>query len=86
MALSVKHPEAEKLARQVAELAGTSMTAGVITALQAHKKTLLKARDAELRLRQAREFLEREVWSLPDVHTELTEDEILGYGPSGASE
>ncbi len=86
MTLSIKNKQAEALAHEVAELSGDSITGGVIAALKAHKERLLRQADATQRLRHAHDCLEQEVWSLPNVGTDLTEDEILGYGPSGGAE
>lgn len=86
MALSIKNPRAEQLAQEVAELSENSITGAVIEALEIHKKKLLRDHTTQQRLRRAYAVLEQEIWSLPDVQNDLTDDQILGYGPSGAGE
>jgi antitoxin VapB len=89
MALNIKNREVERLAADVAKLAGESKTQAIRRALEERKgrlslRVVRKDRRAEL-LR----FLEREVW--PVVPRRLLgrrmsrkdEDAILGYGPRG---
>ena len=91
MALNIKDPETEQLAREVAELTGESKTAAVRTALRERKERLeFGRRTPEQRERALREWLERDVWPTipPAVRgkplTREEEEELLGYGEHGA--
>lgn len=59
MALSIKDPEAEKLAREVARLTGDTMTGAVIAALR--ERLAREARKAE-----DREYLTKEIMAIAD--------------------
>jgi antitoxin VapB len=90
MALNIKDPETERLAREVAELTGESKTAAVRTALRERKERLaFGRRTPEQRERALREWLEREVWPSmpPDILgkplSKEEEEELLGYGEHG---
>lgn len=81
MALNIKNPTAEHLARQLAEATGESLTDAVITAL--------RTRLAAVQQRQVRPELLAEVAELqaflraqPD-RDPRTADEILGYNEFG---
>lgn len=88
MALSIKDAEAERLAAEVAALAGESKTRAVRVALEERKRRLMRrrARSGEERLRR---FLVEEAWpQIPDdvLGKPLSREErerILGYGPEG---
>lgn len=86
MALNIKNPEAQALASEVARLSGQSITAAVIDALRDRKALLERRSNSRRRLQLARRFLELEVWPLPDAidAAGTSEDELLGYGESGA--
>ena len=82
MALSIKNPEAERLARELARVTGESLTEAVTEALRdrlvrkaGHKGDLDQVR-AEIRRIQAR------VAALP-VLDDRTPDEIIGYDEHG---
>jgi antitoxin VapB len=81
MALSIKHDEADRLARELAATTGESLTEAVLNALRERvhrekgKRRTLRARDE---LRAIRERCRR----LP-VLDNRTPDEILGYDDSG---
>lgn len=95
MALTIKNPETERLAAEVAELAGETEAEAVRNALQERKLRLaprLEPSPSE-RAEQVDRFwkhLEAEVW--PKIPAELRgkgiskkeREEILGYGPEGA--
>lgn len=87
MALNIKDPETERLAAEVAELAGESKTGAVREALRERKRRLLLERGG--RGDRLLAWLERDVWPyLPeDVRgrtlTKEEEEEILGFGPEG---
>jgi antitoxin VapB len=89
MALNIKNAEVERLADDVARLAGESKTEAVRRALSERKQRLAHRVDPSDREDRIRRYLEREVWPLvpPDeVGRRLTSDEedaILGFGPPG---
>jgi antitoxin VapB len=82
MALSIKDPEADRLAREVAQLTGESLTAAVKSALserlerERHKRR--DPRDLAERLNE----IARHCASLPD-HDTRAADEIVGYDENG---
>ncbi len=82
MALSIKNEETEKLARELAQVRGMSMTAAVTEAL---REALLRLRGRRrvpvLRERLAR--IAERCAALPDRETRSA-DEILGYDGDGA--
>lgn len=88
MALNIKNAEVEKLAEELARLAGTSKTEIIRQALLEHREragALVPAGNREERLRG---FLELRVW--PKVPAEAgrrwsrdEEDAALGYGDFG---
>lgn len=87
MALTVKNPEVERLAEEVARLTGETKTEAIRKALLERKARLLcpqrPSKESVL------EFLEREVWpklppeSLGKAPTRAEQEEILGFGPEG---
>jgi antitoxin VapB len=89
MALNIKDPETERLAAEVAALAGESKTRAVRQALSERKQRLLLAQSGRARGDRIVELLERKLWSrLPDgvrgtVLTKEQEEAILGFGPEG---
>lgn len=89
MALNIKDAETDRLAAEVAELAGETKTRAVKVALQERREKLRREATVEQRAERLRRFLEDEVWPLvpPEVRgkplTREEEDEILGYGPEG---
>ena len=87
MALSIKNPEVEQLAAEVAHLAHESKTEAIRQALL-ERRARLRARAGESPGRQGlRDYLERDVWPLVPrgelgrVLSREEEDQILGYGP-----
>lgn len=82
MALSIKHPEADRLARELADRTGESITDAVLIALRERMKRLPQRGGSSSRiageLRAARERLARY-----PVIDGRTPDEILGYDESG---
>ena len=81
MALSIKHDEADRLARDLARLTGESLTEAVLNSLRER----LSRKQAEVGHRHmVHDLLEigRRCSSLP-VLDELSEEEILGYDDSG---
>ena len=89
MALNLKDPETERLAAEVAAMAGENKTQAIRRALQERKERLAFQIAPRDRLRDAYRFLEEEVWPVvpkPALGRRLTrkqEDRILGYGPAG---
>ncbi len=81
MALNIKHPEADRLARELAVATGETLTTAVLHALrerlerQKRASTTLRAKDVlrEVRLRLSRY----------PVLDPRTADEILGYDDRG---
>ena len=89
MGLNIKNPEVERLAAEVAALAGESKTEAIRRAL-AERRERLRYRGARRdTYGHALEFLKREVWPrIPKAQrgrrpTPAEEAEILGYGPEG---
>lgn len=81
MALSIKHPEADRLARELARRTGKPITTAVIDAL--------KSEIARDKLRRGRKdlvermlLIARRCAALPNLDTRH-EDEILGYDQRG---
>jgi antitoxin VapB len=81
MALNIKSSEAHRLARQLAEITGTSMTVAVTEALRRTLKSEARPGRPELLLKEVAE-IQRFVADLPDRDTRTT-DEILGYDEHG---
>jgi antitoxin VapB len=81
MALSIRNPETEKLAREVAQLTGESLTEAIGKSLQERLDRLRKYRKPEKVRRDIDEILDR-VHALPILDTR-SEDEILGYDENG---
>ncbi len=89
MALNIKDPEAERLAAEVAELAGESKTRAVRVALAERRERLVLRSPRPDRGRALVRFLEEEVWpQIPETElgrslTRAEREEILGYGSEG---
>ena len=91
MALNIKDQETEKLAAEVAELAGESKTGAVRQALRERRDRLeLERGGKEKRRRDLLQFMETRIW--PQIPKELRgqppmtkaeREEILGIGPEG---
>ena len=81
MPLSIKNPETEKLARELAKCSGKSITEAITDAL---RETLVRAkgrRQGENLIEEVDDILRR-VDSLP-VLDKRSADEILGYDETG---
>ena len=84
MALSIKHPEADRLARELAAVTGESLTQAIVIALrerlqrQRHRR---RGRGRRPLADQLREISER-CASLP-VLDERSADEVIGYDDRG---
>jgi antitoxin VapB len=89
MALTIKNPEVERLAEEVARLSGQNKTQAVRQALEEKRDRLSLRLSRAARTIQRRRFLEREIWAdIPDElldkpHDDALDDEILGYAPDG---
>lgn len=89
MALSIKDPVAERLAAEVASLAGESKTEAVRVALRERRERLLLTAGRGARGESLLRFLQDEVWPLlpPEAGraplTKAEREEILGYGADG---
>ena len=90
MALSLKNAEVERLAEEVAQLAGESKTEAVRRALAERRQRLVYRLGHADRGERLLRFLEQEVWpqapngELGRRMTKQEEDQILGYGETGA--
>ena len=89
MALNIKNAEVERLAAEVAGLAGETKTEAIRRALEERKGRLALRVGRRDRRADFLRFLERDVW--PKIPRRLLgrrlsrkdEDEILGYGSRG---
>ena len=83
MALSLKDPETDRLAREVAKLTGETLTEAVRNSLidRLARERLRRGRPAQ-RLADALDTLARECAALPDLDTRSA-DEILDYDQNG---
>jgi antitoxin VapB len=82
MALGIKDPEADRLARAVVELTGESLTDAVRTALAERLEREQRRRRQEPDLAARLDALARECAALPD-HDTRSADEIIGYDEHG---
>lgn len=81
MALSIKHPEADHLARELAARTGESLTEAVLNALR-ERLERQKSRAPGLRLRDEIRAIGKRCAALP-VLDPRSPDEILGYDEHG---
>jgi antitoxin VapB len=81
MAMSIKSIEVERLAREISEKTGESLTSTLQTALQERLERLKRQRRGHILLSQLEEILHR-VDRLP-VLDSRTPDEIIGYDEHG---
>jgi antitoxin VapB len=92
VALTIKNPEVERLAAEVARLTGETKTQAIRVALEERRRRLNSDVDQEARAAEILHWLETEVWSLvPEElrgqpHDSRRDDEIIGYGPDGLPE
>jgi len=88
MALNIKDPETERLAAEVAALAGESKTRAVRVALRERRQRLQMLHPKKPQ-RSLRQFLEEEIWPnmppgvLGKPISKEEREEILGIGPEG---
>jgi antitoxin VapB len=81
MAISIKSMEAERLAREIAEKTGESLTGAILTALQERLDRLKNQRRTQVLTSQLDDILRR-VDAMPILDSRR-EDEILGYDDDG---
>jgi antitoxin VapB len=82
MAISLKDPETDRLARAVAALTGETLTAAVRKALAERlERERLKRGDRDARLARIREIAER--FARLPVYDDRSPDEIVGYDETG---
>lgn len=87
MALNIKDPDTERLAAEVAALAGETKTRAINIALHERLDRLTAAGQA--RAQRLRRFLMEEAWpQLPETVlgaglSKAQRESILGYGPEG---
>jgi len=81
LALSIKDPETENLARQIARETGESLTKAIQRALRERWERLPERRRGRIMTEKLQDILRR-VDALPTLDTR-PEDEILGYDSRG---
>jgi antitoxin VapB len=89
MALNIKNSEVERLAAEIARLAGESKTEAIRRALLDRKERLVLRRGSSAKLVRLQRLLENRIW--PEVPKDVIgqpiskkdREEILGYGPRG---
>jgi antitoxin VapB len=81
MALSIKHPEADRLARELADATGESLTDAIIQALR-DRLTREQGRRRPPRLRDEIRAIRQRCAALP-VRDHRSPDEILGFDGQG---
>lgn len=89
MALNIKDPETERLAKEVAELTGESKTRAIRSSLAERKERLSLRGTKRHRREDLLRLLEEEIW--PSIPPKLLgkklsrreKERILGYGPEG---
>jgi antitoxin VapB len=81
MALNIKDPEADRLARAVAELTGESLTKAVTEALRERLERVRRRRAGRSLAEELNEIALR-CAALPDLDTR-SPDEIIGYDEHG---
>ncbi len=77
MALSIRNPKAEQLAREIAAISGENMTLATITALEERLQRLRGRRMAPDIAQEIKNIAQR-CQKLPDLDQRLP-DQILGY-------
>jgi antitoxin VapB len=82
MALSIKSPEADKLARELAAVTGETMTEAVIVSMRERLKRETIRREDKQQLVEDLMAIGRHCASLP-VYDDRSADEILGWDENG---
>ncbi len=89
MALNIKNPEVERLAREVSEMAGETKTEAIRRALVERRAKLGTRIGESQRRERLLRFLSTEIWArvpADQLGRGVTKEEreaILGYGPDG---
>lgn len=89
MALNIKDPVVDRLAKEIAELTGETKTGAIRRALQERRQRLALHQGVRDRRAEVLAFLESEVWPLVPAKvlgkrlTRREEARILGYGAEG---
>lgn len=81
MALNIKNPEANRLAHELADLTGESLTDAVTTAIRDRLSVIRRRSDRDDLMSDIRQ-IQAFVASIPD-QDERTPDEIIGYDEFG---
>lgn len=81
MALSIKHPEADRLARELAEATGESLTEAVLRSLRERLQRVSGRRRAIV-IREEIARIQRRIAELPILDAR-SDEEILGYDELG---
>lgn len=81
MALSIKHPEADALAREVSKLTGESLTEAVVSSLR-ERLRVIRGRASAPRLEEELAAIRLRCSTLPVLDSRSAE-EILGYDDRG---
>jgi len=81
MALSIKNPEADKLARELARETGESLTDAVIRSLRERLRRV-RGRSSSMRVSEELRMIRERCATLPVLDDRDT-DEILGYDDRG---
>jgi antitoxin VapB len=84
MALSIRNPKAEKLARELAAESGENITQAITRALE-ERLQRLRGRSAATDLAEEIMKISRRCSEIPDQDPR-SPDEILGYGRTGTPE
>ena len=84
MALSIRNPRAEKLAKEIAAISGENITQVIIHALENHMERLRGSRIYPDTVEEIMN-ISRRCSSLPDID-KRTPDEILGYNKIGVNQ
>jgi antitoxin VapB len=81
MALNIKHPEADRLARALAQATGESLTVAVLTAIKERLQREAGRGDSEAVRRNIRAIQQR--FAVKRLVDPRTADEIIGYDERG---
>lgn len=81
MPLSIRNPDAEKLAREVSKISGENLTKTIIHALEEKLERLRGSRKA-VNITEEIMSISKRCSSLPDIDNRSA-DEILGYDKNG---
>lgn len=82
MSISIRNPQVEKLAREMAEKLDLSMTQVIIDALEEKKRQMAAREQPNLFLLKEIKSISDECAALPDLD-KRNPDEILGYDKDG---